>query len=217
MNKLQDKKIAIVCDWLKDFWWAELVISHLIEAFPNADIFTSVFFMENNPIFKWKNVKTSFIQKIPFLNKSHKLALTIRPYAFESFDLSQYDIVISSASAESKWIITKPETLHFCYCHTPTRYFWSHYNEYINIMFIKRKINSFIENIDYYSNHFFKFIKENYIINLNELNFSVIWLDSYGVCFFEKNSNIKFDILDDGFRIFNIWLLMKDLKYKNQK
>ena len=77
-------------------------------------------------------------------------------------------------------------------------------DEYINIMFIKRKINSFIENIDYYSNHFFKFIKENYRINLNELNFSVIWLDSYGVCFFEKNSNIKFDILDDGFRIFNI-------------
>ena len=134
MNKLQDKKIAIVCDWLKDFWWAELVISHLIEAFPNADIFTSVFFMENNPIFKWKNVKTSFIQKIPFLNKSHKLALTLRPYAFESFDLSKYDIVISSSSAESKWIITKPETLHFCYCHTPTRYFWSHYNEYINMM-----------------------------------------------------------------------------------
>lgn len=77
-------------------------------------------------------------------------------------------------------------------------------NEYINIMFIKRKINSFIENIDYFSNQFFKFIKENYRINLNELNFSVIWLDSYGVCFFEKNSNIKFDILDDGFRIFNI-------------
>lgn len=77
-------------------------------------------------------------------------------------------------------------------------------DEYINIMFIKRKINSFIENIDYYSNHFFKFIKENYRINLNELNFSVIWLDSYEVCFFEKNSNIKFDILDDGFRIFNI-------------
>ncbi|MFW2590709.1 hypothetical protein ACN5PC_02175 [Aliarcobacter butzleri] len=78
------------------------------------------------------------------------------------------------------------------------------YNEYINIMFIKRKINSFIENIDYFSNHFFKFIQDNDKNTLTSLIFSVIWLDSYGVCFFEKNSNIKFDILDDGFRIFNI-------------
>lgn len=133
MNKLQNKKVAIVCDWLKDFGWAEIVISHLLEIFPQADIFTSVFFMEWNKIFKWRKITTSFIQKIPFLNKSHKLALTLRPYGFESFDLSEYDIVISSSSAESKWVITKPETLHFCYCHTPTRYFWSHYHEYLNM------------------------------------------------------------------------------------
>jgi len=133
MNKLENKKIAIICDWLKDFGWAEIVISHLLEIFPQADIFTSVFFMEWNEIFKWKKITTSFIQKIPFLNKSHKLVLMLRPYAFESFNLSEYDIVISSSSAESKWVITKPETLHFCYCHTPTRYFWSHYHEYLNM------------------------------------------------------------------------------------
>lgn len=133
MNKLENKKVAIICDWLKDFGWAEIVISHLLEIFPQADIFTSVFFMEWNKIFEWKKITTSFIGKIPFLNRSHKLALTLRPYAFESFDLSEYDIVISSSSAESKWVITKPETLHFCYCHTPTRYFWSHYHEYLNM------------------------------------------------------------------------------------
>jgi hypothetical protein len=77
-------------------------------------------------------------------------------------------------------------------------------SEYIDIMFIKSKINSFIENIDYFSNYFFKFIQNNYKITLTKLSFSVIWLDSYGVCFFEKDSNIKFDILDNGFRIFNI-------------
>lgn len=77
-------------------------------------------------------------------------------------------------------------------------------DEYINIMFIKRKINSFIENIDYYSSHFFKFIQENYQINITELDFSVMWLDNYGVCFSERNSNIKFDILNDEFKIFNI-------------
>lgn len=134
MTSLENKKVAIVCDWLKDFGWAEIVISHLLEIFPNADIFTSVFFMKDNKIFSWRKITTSFIQKIPLLNKSHKLALMLRPYAFESFDFSEYDIVISSSSAESKWVITKPETLHFCYCHTPTRYFWSHYHEYLEMM-----------------------------------------------------------------------------------
>lgn len=134
MNKLENKKVAIVCDWLKDFGWAEIVISHLLEIFPKADIFTSVFFMQENKLFAQRNITTSFIQKIPLLNRSHKLALMLRPYAFESFDFSEYDIVISSSSAESKWIITKPETLHFCYCHTPTRYFWSHYHEYLEMM-----------------------------------------------------------------------------------
>lgn len=127
-------RVAIVCDWIKDWGWAELVLSHLLEIFPDADIYTSVFFQADNPVFKDRKVVTSFIQKIPFLNKSHKLALTLRPLAFESFDLSWYDLVISSTSAESKWVITKPETLHLCYCHTPTRYFWSHYHEYLDMM-----------------------------------------------------------------------------------
>ncbi len=131
---LKEKKIAITCDWIKDIWWAELVLEHFLEIFPNADIFTSIFWQENNKIFKNIKIKTSFIQKIPILSKSHKLALTLRPLAFESFDLSKYDIVISLSSAESKWVITKPTTLHICYCHTPTRYFWSHYHEYLNMM-----------------------------------------------------------------------------------
>jgi len=131
---LKDKKIAIVCDWIKDWWWAELVLSHLLEIFPDADIYTSVFYQEWNPIFEWRNIHTSFIQKIPFLGKKHKLALFLRPQAFESFDLSEYDIVISSTSAESKWVITKPSCLQVCYCHTPTRYFWSHYEEYLKMM-----------------------------------------------------------------------------------
>lgn len=132
-KKIENKKVAIVCDWIKDWWGAELVLSDLMTIFPDADIYTSVFFAWDREIFKWRNVKTSFIQKIPFFNKNHKMAIFLRPFAFESFDLSEYDIVISSSSAESKWIITKPETLHFCYCHTPTRYFWSHTFEYKNM------------------------------------------------------------------------------------
>jgi hypothetical protein len=78
------------------------VLTQLLEIFPDADIFTSVFWQQGNPLFEGRNVTTSFIQKIPILNKSHKLALTLRQDAFESFDLTDYDIVISSTSAESK-------------------------------------------------------------------------------------------------------------------
>jgi len=134
MTSLKNKRIAIVCDWIKDWGWAEIVLTQLLEIFPDADIFTSVFWQQDNPLFEWRKITTSYIQKIPVLNKSHKLALTLRPLAFESFDLSKYDIVISSTSAESKWVITKPNCLQICYCHTPTRYFWSHYHEYLSMM-----------------------------------------------------------------------------------
>ncbi len=99
---LESKKIAIICDWIKDLGGAEVVLEQLLEIFPYADIFSSVFFQQDNQIFKNRKITTSFIQNIPFFNKSHKLALTMRPIAFESFDLSEYDIVISSTSAESK-------------------------------------------------------------------------------------------------------------------
>lgn len=155
---MQNKKIAIICDWLIDFWWAELVISHLLEMYPEADIYTSVCYMDH-PMLKWRNVYTSWLQKIPFLNRRHKLAGILRPWAFRSFDLSGYDVVICSSSAESKqvamgkwrkeawenslqsleWIAQeKPKDSHlttvFCYCHTPTRYYWSHAKEYEDMM-----------------------------------------------------------------------------------
>ncbi len=129
LNKI---KVAIVADWIKDIWWAEKVVIDILDLFPNADIFTSVFLQQKNPVFAWKKITTSFLQKIPILNKLHKIIPFLRPMAFENFDLNEYDLVISSSSAESKWVITKPETIHICYCHTPTRYFWSHYHEYFN-------------------------------------------------------------------------------------
>ncbi len=134
MNK--SKRTAIICDWLIDFWWAELVISHLLELYPEADIYTSVCYMEH-PMLEWRRVYTSWLQRVPFLNKRHKLAGVLRPFAFRSFDLREYDIIISSSSAEAKHAgYTKrgAKTKHFCYCHTPTRYYWSHYEEYRDMM-----------------------------------------------------------------------------------
>ncbi|MBC7498169.1 glycosyltransferase [Candidatus Gracilibacteria bacterium] len=128
--------IAIICDWLIDFGGAELVISHLLETFPDADIYTSVCYMDH-PMLEGRNIYTSWLQRVPFFNRRHKLAGVLRPWAFRSFDLSGYDIIISSSSAEAKnagYSKRGKDTKHFCYCHTPTRYYWSHYEEYRNMM-----------------------------------------------------------------------------------
>ncbi len=130
------KRIAIVADWLIDFAWAELVISHLLEIFPEADIYTSVCFMDH-PMLEWRRVYTSWLQRVPFFNRRHKLAGILRPFAFRSFDLSGYDIILSSSSAEAKnagYTKRWKDTKHICYCHTPTRYYWSHFEEYRNMM-----------------------------------------------------------------------------------
>jgi glycosyltransferase involved in cell wall biosynthesis len=130
VKKLDELKVAIVADWLNSKAGAERVILLLAEMFPTADIYTSVFKAESFPELKTRNVYTTYLQKSP-LRFKHQLFAALRPKAFESINLDKYDLVISSSHAEAKGIITKPETLHVCYCHTPTRYLWSHYHEYL--------------------------------------------------------------------------------------
>lgn len=123
-------RVAIVHDWLTNQGGAERVVWALHEAYPDAPIYTSVFDAEALPQFKNLDVRTSFLQRWPLAKSKHQLFPTLRTMAFESFDLSDYDVVISSSSAESKGVVTKPGTLHICYCHTPTRYYWSDYAQY---------------------------------------------------------------------------------------
>lgn len=101
------KKIALVADWITHWGGAERVFVKLMEMYPEADIYTSVFFPERPEVFKGRKIHTSFIQYIPFLNRKHKLCMLLRPLAFSRFDFSQYDLVISSSSAEAKGIRTQ--------------------------------------------------------------------------------------------------------------
>jgi len=129
-RRLEDLKVALVADWLTDRGGAERVFLDLAELFPNANIFTSVYKAKNFPELKDRQVVTSYLQNWP-LHFKHQLFPSLRPKAFESLNLDAYDLVISSASAEAKGVITQPHTTHICYCHTPIRYYWSHYHEYL--------------------------------------------------------------------------------------
>jgi len=125
-------RVAIVHDWLTNQGGAERVVMALHKAYPDAPIFTSVYAPENLPEFKGLDVRTSFLQHWPLSRSKHQLYPMLRTIAFESFDFSDYDVVISSCSAEAKGIITGPETLHVCFLYTPTRYYWSGYQEYLH-------------------------------------------------------------------------------------
>ncbi len=103
----------------------------LHELFPDAPIFTSIYDPPTMPpeYRKW-DIRTSFMQRLPGVMRHHQAYLPFYPLAFESFDLTGYDVVLSNSSAWSKGVITSPATLHLCYCLTPMRWVWN-YREYV--------------------------------------------------------------------------------------
>lgn len=129
---LHNLKVAIVADWLTNIGGAEKVIYEIHKLFPQAPIFTSIYNAEKASLFAGLDIRTSFVQKLPGAKNHHQWYLPLYPYAFEQFDLSAYDIVISSSHSCAKGIITKPTTLHICYCHSPMRYAWDNFHSYLD-------------------------------------------------------------------------------------
>ncbi len=128
-------RIALVTDWITDMGGVARVDLAILNAFPDADIFTSVYEPDTQlaELYKDKTVYTSWLQKLPRpLRKFHKLFPMLRVKAFRDLDLSEYDIIISSSSAESKQVRkTRDGQVHICYCHTPIRYYWVSPKEYM--------------------------------------------------------------------------------------
>lgn len=128
-------KVAIVHEWLSVYGGSERVVEEIHELFPEAPIYTLVYDEENMPErFKKYDIRTTFVQKLPFAKKKYPNYLPLMPRAFEEIDLTQYDLVISSSTACAKGVITRSDAIHICYCHTPMRYAWEFYYEYTREM-----------------------------------------------------------------------------------
>lgn len=126
-------KVAIVHDWLTNMGGAEPLVLEIHKLFPKAPIYTSVYDAEKMQAFKDIDVRTTNLQtKLPAkLRYKHVLWPVLRAKAFRQLDLSEFDIIISSSSAEAKAVRkTRPGQVHIAYIHTPPRYFWSHYEEF---------------------------------------------------------------------------------------
>ncbi|SBW08023.1 Glycosyl transferase, group 1 [uncultured Dysgonomonas sp.] len=126
-------KVALIQDWLTELGGAEKVFSAIYELYPNADIYTLVYntdLLEKIGIPEEK-VTASFIQKLPFAKKKYRNYLPLFSKAIESFDLSSYDLIISSSSCVAKGVLTHAGQTHICYCHSPVRYGWDLYFQYL--------------------------------------------------------------------------------------
>jgi len=123
-------KVALVYDRVNKIGGAERVLLSLHELFPDAPLYTAVYAPKGA---SWANVfkvKPTWMNSIPFAKDHHEFFPWLTPFAFESIDFDDFDLVISVTSAEAKAILTKPKTIHICYCLTPTRYLWSGFNLY---------------------------------------------------------------------------------------
>ena len=125
-------KVALVYDRVNKFGGAEQILIQLHRLWPEAPLYTAVYNPDKADWAKiFPKVIPSFLQRWPLAKNHHELYPALTPLAFESFDFSGYDLVISVTSAEAKAIITPPKTRHLCYCLTPTRYLWSHRQAYL--------------------------------------------------------------------------------------
>lgn len=145
-------KVAIVYDRVNKWGGAERVLLAIHEIFPKAPLYTSVYDYKNATWAKvFPKIETSFLQKIPFIKSSHEFFGWLMPTAFESFNFDGYDLVISVTSEAAKGIKTNLGTLHICYCLTPTRYLWSHYDVYFRnflLRLISKPVVFYLRNWD---------------------------------------------------------------------
>ncbi len=140
------RKVAIVHDWLPLYGGAERVLEQILLIFPRADIFSMIDAIppEQRGFLQNKPVTTSFVQKLPGAKTRYRSYFPIMPLAVEQFDLSPYDLVISSSYSFAKGVLTGPDQRHLCYCHSPIRYAWDMQHQYLEQSGLSKGLKSII-------------------------------------------------------------------------
>ena len=123
-------KIALLQHWMTKSGGAEKVLQALCEMYPDADMFTHAYIPAKAPGFERHRVSESFIARLPLGREHPQAYLPLLPFASRTFDLSAYDLIVSSEAGPIKGIRRRPDQRHVCYCHSPMRYIWDLYDEY---------------------------------------------------------------------------------------
>ncbi|NEQ54243.1 MAG: glycosyltransferase family 4 protein, partial [Leptolyngbya sp. SIO3F4] len=135
-------RVAVVHEWLASHAGSEKVVEQILQLYPGADLFSLVNFLspEQQNFIGHRSVQTSFIQKLPLAKRAFRQYLPLMPLAIEQFDLSTYDVVISSNHAVAKGVLTAPHQLHISYVHTPIRYAWDLQHQYLQQSGLERGV-----------------------------------------------------------------------------
>lgn len=141
-------KIALVHDWIVDIGGSEACLKEIYDLYP-GDLYTLLFKKESLDLIgiPEEKVKPSFLHKLPQCQKWYRSFLPFMPYAIEQFNLSEYDLIISSSHAIAKGILRHADQVHICYCHSPVRYAWDLYYEYVRESGLERGIKGRIAKI----------------------------------------------------------------------
>lgn len=138
-------KVALVHDYLVQYGGAERVLEVFAEMFPEAPIFTLIYDREAmHGAFEGRDIRTSFLQKIPWAKRNHRFFPVLMPLAIEQFDFRDFDVVLSDSSSYAKGIVTGPGTIHVCYMHTPMRYAWDDCHKYVEDFGLPRLVKKAI-------------------------------------------------------------------------
>lgn len=138
-------KVAFVHEFLNTYAGSEKVLEQMLLEYPDADLFAVVGVpKEERSFLKNYDVKTSFIQKLPFAKTKYRNYISLMPFAVEQFDLSKYDIIISNCHAAAKSVITGPDQLHISYVHSPMRYAWDLQAQYLREAGLETGLKSWI-------------------------------------------------------------------------
>jgi glycosyltransferase involved in cell wall biosynthesis len=139
-------RLAIVHDWLVTYAGAERVLEQMLAVYPDADLYTMVDSLADEERFfiGGRKPRTSFIQHLPGARRRYRSYLPLMPLAVEQFDLSAYDLVISSSYAVAKGVLTGPDQLHLCLCYSPIRYAWDLQHQYLRESGLERGIRSWL-------------------------------------------------------------------------
>lgn len=139
-------KTAIICDWLVTYAGGERFLGHLLNCFPEADVFAVIDYLapEHRACTHHKKVKTTYLQHFPGVKKHYRSYLPFMPLAIEQLDVSDYDLILSSSHAVAKGVITGPDQVHISYVHSPMRYAWDFQHQYLRESGLDKGLKGFI-------------------------------------------------------------------------
>lgn len=220
-------RIALVHDYLVQYGGAERVLEVLCELFPKAPIFTLVYDKKiMRGAFEDRMIRTSFLQKIPLARSRHRLFPMLMPLAIEEFDLSKYQLVISTSNSYAKGVNTSSNSIHVCYCHTPMRYAWDDCHKYLREfsypLILKKvvpfamnyirlwdrisadRVNYYIANSDYVANRIKKYYRKDSLVIYPPVDISRFYIsdsiDDYFLIVSRLLPYKRFDIAIDAFK-----------------